>query len=118
MIDSTFKQEAKRFENSREKFEKGDAVLAKMSGHCAWPARIDDFTKNGRRIKCFFYGSHNTGTVDINQTIPFKNAFSIIRLINLRKTRDYAKGIREIEIQYGIPDELSALKETAPIDSN
>lgn len=111
VIDSTFKREARQFENSGGRFEYGQAVLAKMSGYAPWPARIEGFTKNGRRVKCFFYGSHNTGTVDINQVIPFKNAFSIIRLINLRNTRDFAKGVKEIEMQCGVPDELSALKE-------
>lgn len=115
IIDSTFKKEAKRFENSGEKFEKGDAVLAKMSGYCAWPSRIDGFTKNGRRMKCYFYGSHNTGTVDVNQAIPFKDAFSTIRLINLRNQTQFAKGIVEIEKERGIPDELSALSETPAI---
>lgn len=116
VIDSTFKREAKLFENSGEKFEKGEAVLAKMSGYCAWPARVDGFTQNGRRIRCFFYGSHNTGTVDTNQAIPFKNGFSIIRLIHLRNPQDFAKAVREIEMQNGVPDELSALRESAAIE--
>lgn len=115
VIDSTFKREAKLFENSGEKFQYGQEVLAKMTGYAPWPARVEGFTKNGRRIKCFFYGSHNTGTVDINQVIPFKNAFSIIRLINLRNPRDFAKGVKEIEMRCGVPDEFSALRETKAI---
>lgn len=115
VIDSTFKKEARTFENSEEKFQYGDAILAKMSGYCPWPARVDGFTQNGRRIKCYFYGSHNTGNVDLNQAIPFKNAFSIIRMINLRNQRDFAKGVKEIEMQYGVPDELSALREVESI---
>lgn len=82
-----------------------------MSGYCAWPSRIDGFTKNNRRMKCYFYGSHNIGTVDVNQAIPFKDAYSIIRLINLRKPPQFAKGVREVEIVYGIPHELSALRD-------
>lgn len=115
LIDSTFKNAAKKFENSGGKIEKGDAILAKMSGYCAWPAHVDGFTQNRRRIKCFFYGSHNIGSVDINQVIPFKEAFALIRLINLRNPRDFAKGVREIELKYGVPDELSALREIEAI---
>lgn len=115
LIDSTFKREAKQFENSGQKFEEGDAVLAKMSGYCAWPSHIDGFTKNGRRMKCYFYGSHNIGTVDVNQAIPFKDTFSIIRLINLRDPPQFAKGVKELELENGIPDELSALREVSAI---
>lgn len=89
--------------------------MAKFSGYCPWPTRVDGFTKDGRRIKCYFYGSHNTGSVDINQAIPFQNALEIIRLINLRNPRDFSKGVREIEIQNGVPDELSALREAEAI---
>lgn len=115
VIDTTFKKEAKQFENSGRKFEKGDAILAKMSGYCAWPSRIDGFTKNGRRIKCYFFGRHNIGSVDVNQAIPFKDAFSIIRLINLRNPPFFAKGFKELESYYEIPDEMSALREVPAI---
>lgn len=98
--------------------EKGEAVLAKMSGYCAWPSRIDGFTKNGRRIKCYFYGSHNIGSVDVNQAIPFKDTFSMIRLINLRNIPNFAKGIKEMEFELGIPDDQSALREVPAIVEN
>lgn len=84
--------------------------MSKMSGYTPWPARVDGFSKNGRRMTCFFYGSHNTGCVDVDQAIPFNNGFEIIKLINMRNPRDFAKGVREIELQHGVPEELSVLK--------
>lgn len=89
-----------------------------MSGYCAWPAHVKGFTQNGRRIKCFFYGSHNTGTVNTNQAIPFKNGVSIIQLINLRNPCDFAKGVREIERESGVPDELSVLRELGAVNND
>lgn len=115
LIDSTFKKEAGNFKNSRQKLEHGKVILAKMSGYCAWPARIDGFTQNGRRVKCYFYGSHNTGSVNIDQVIPFEDASETIRLINLRNPRDFAKGVKEVEIELGIPDDLSVLREATAI---
>lgn len=114
-IDRTFKTEAKNFAMSGTKFQIGDAVFAKFSGYCAWPSRCDGFTKNERRMKCYFYGTHNTGSVDICDVIPFQNAFEVTRLINLRNPRDFAKGVKEIEIEHGVPDELSALREAKAI---
>lgn len=115
LIDRTFKTEANKFAISGAKFKIGDPILAKFSGYCPWPSRLEGFTKNGRRIRCFFYGTHNTGSVDLNQAIPFRNSFEIIRLINLRNTRDFAKGVREIEIENGVPEELSSLREVGTI---
>lgn len=86
-----------------------------MKGFCAWPARVDGFSQNGRRLNCFFYGTHNTGSVNTNQTIPFEKSFGIIRLINLRKPQDFAKGVREIEVIMGVPAELSVVREDKQI---
>lgn len=111
IIDKTFKKELNEFQNSGKELEVGQAVLAKMSGYCPWPARIEGFTKNKLRMQCYFYGAMNRGTIDVSKTIPFENAFEIIRLINLRNTKDFAKGVKELEIEQGVPAELSSLKE-------
>lgn len=66
-------------------------------------------------MKCYFYGTHNTGSVDICDVIPFQNAFEVIRLINMRNPCDFAKAVKEIEIEHGVPDELSALREAKAI---
>lgn len=115
MIDDTFKKEVKTFEKNGKHFKIGDMVLAKMSGYGPWPSRVDGFTKNGLRAKCYFYGSNNNGSVDTNRMIPFEDASEIIRLINIRNPIDFAKGVREIEILNGIPHELSALRAIEPI---
>lgn len=87
-----------------------------MCGYCPWPAKIVGSTQNHRRVKCYFYGSHNNGTVDVNRVIPFEKGLEVIRLINLRHTKNFAKEIREIEIENGVPEELSALREMQSIE--
>lgn len=89
----------------------GQVVLAKMAGYCPWPARIEGFTKNRLRIKCYFYGTMNRGTVDTNKTIPFQNAHEMVRLINIRSPKYFAKGVKELEVEQGVPPELSSLRE-------
>lgn len=120
MIDRTFKQQLQDFQNTGQQLKIGDSVLAQMSGYRAWPAKIEDFTKNKTRVKCYFYGSHNRGTVDVTKAIPFADGFQTIRLINLRKKigpmKDFAKGIKELEIDQGVPENLSSLREFDVID--
>lgn len=94
----------------------GQAVLAKMVGYCPWPARITGFTKNRLRINCYFYGTMNNGTVDVNKTIPFQNAREVIRLINIRSPKFFAKGVKELETEQGVPPEISALRETESLE--
>lgn len=120
IIDKTFKQELQDYKKTGHHLKKGDPVLAQMSGYVAWPARIEDFTKNGKRLKCYFYGTHDRGTVDATRAIPFANGFQSIRLINLRKKigpmRDFAKGIKELEIEQNVPENLSSLRDFDTIE--
>lgn len=85
-----------------------------MSGYVPWPAKVEDFTKDRKRIKCYFYGTHNHGSVDTAKSIPFRNGFQSIRLINLRKKigpmKDFEKAVKEVEIEQGIPESLSCLR--------
>lgn len=89
----------------------GDMILAKMRGYSPWPARVSEFTASKKNIVCFFFGTQNTGSVGVNNVIPFANASEIVRLICLKNVNGFTKGVREIEIECGVPDALSCLNE-------
>lgn len=88
-----------------------------MKGYAPWPAKIHGFSKDGSKLKCYFYGSHNNGSVDRKNAVPFIDAYEIVRLIKLRQPRDFVKGILELEIENGIPSSLSSLNELAAISN-
>lgn len=115
-INSTFKNSLKEFEKSKLQLEIGDYVLSRMTGFLPWPSKITSFTKDKRRAMCYFYGSHNNGPVGVKQIIPFKDGFETIQLAKLRHLTDFNKGIREIEIENRIPEEMSSLREIAVIE--
>lgn len=116
MIDRTFNNDVARFRRSGKQLEIGDPIMTKMSGYPPWPADIKGFTKDKKRIKCYFYGSHNSGSVDYDKTIPFFDSFETIRLLCLRQPKDFEKGINEIEIKYGVPQHLSCLREIESVE--
>lgn len=116
MIDQTFKQQLKHCQQTgKQNFKLGDPILAQMSGYSPWPGRIEGFTKDKKFVKCYFYGSHNRGSVNVLRAIPFVDAFQCIRLLVLRKQighmKDFVKGIKELEIKHGVPISLSSLRE-------
>lgn len=78
-------------------------------------ARITSFTKDRRRAWCYFYGSHDNGCVESKEIIPFEHRFSTIRLIKVRNQTNFVKGVREIEIENGIPEHLSSVREELSI---
>lgn len=93
----------------------GDYVLARMKGYSPWPAQISTMTKNGCKANCYFFGANNNGSVDLRAIIPFENAFNVIRLLKCRKLKDFEKGVREVEIINGIPENMSSLREIESI---
>lgn len=120
MIDRTFKQHLQDFKKTGNQLKIGDPVLAQMSGYGPWPSLIEDFTKDKKRIKCYFFGSHDRGSVDITKAIPFADAYHVIRLITLRKKigylKEFVKSVKELEIQCGIPINLSSLRELESLE--
>lgn len=72
-----------------------------MKGYHAWPGKVIQFTSK-TRAEIYFFGSHNTGKVEISQICLFNNCLSYIRRILNRDEPDFIKGIKEAEILYGI----------------
>lgn len=118
LIDNSFKASLKDFQNSGKQLDVGDCVIARMRGYCPWPAKITGITKDRRRIKCYFYGSHDNGSVDAKQVIPFEDAHETIRLLCIRRPNEFIKGIREAELENGVPDELSCIRLTESVNCN
>lgn len=115
-INIAFETQLQIFHKSGIELKIGDPVLARMRGFDPWAARIVGFSNNKKTIKCYFFGTHNSGNVGSKSVLPFMNASDIIRLISLRNTPNFIKGINEIEIEFGIPRELSCLTECNAIE--
>lgn len=118
IINDAWKKCKTQFKSSDEIIEQNALVMAKMSGYSAWPSRINEFTKNGKRAHVYFFGSNNTGTVDVTEIVPFESCHEVIRLLLMRKLGQFLRGILEIERILGVPDELSLTKELYSIENN
>lgn len=101
----------KHFRSTGSSFEVNQFVLGQMKGYPPWPARIQGFTKDGSKLKCYFFGTHNTGSVDRKKAIPFGNAYNVVRLISLSMPSYFIKAVREVEALNGVPESQSSLNE-------
>lgn len=114
-FSTTFENQLQIFHKSETQLKIGDLILARMKGYDPWPARILGFKSNNKLIKCYFFGAHNTGDVGAKSAIPFDAAFETVRLVCLRNSNDFIKGIKEIEIESCVPEELSCLRDMFPL---
>lgn len=89
----------------------GDFVMAKMKTYSAWPGQVRGFTKDRKRVQIYFFGTNNIGSVDAKEIVAFDKCERVIRLLLLRMTGPFHKGILEIEVLLGISSEHSLLKE-------
>lgn len=80
-----------------------------MKGYAPWPGRVLNFTSNKKMVKCFFFGTHNEGPVGSKNIVPYQFARESVRLVLLRSPAFYSKGIKELEIEYSVPADLSRL---------
>lgn len=110
-ITASFENQLQIYHKSGIQPKVGDAVLARMRGYDPWPARIIGLKNKNKNVECYFYGAHNSGSVGSKNIIPFVDAFETVRLVCLRNPKNFVKGIQEIEIEFGVPTELSCLKE-------
>lgn len=110
-IDATFQKQLKIFHESGKQLNVGDAVVARMKGYLPWPGRVENFTSNNKTVNCYFFGTHDSGLVGSKNIIPFSFALETVRLVCLRSPNRYIKGVMEIEMACGVPDELSCMNE-------
>lgn len=115
-ITSSFENQLQHFHNGGTGLKIGDIIIARMRGYSPWPAKIEKFSANKKSFNCYFYGTHNSGPISTKNAIPFADAYPTIRLICLKSPPCFIKGIKEIETEYGIPSELSCLREINSIE--
>lgn len=114
-IDAAYQKELREFHESEIQLKIGDPVVARMKGYLPWPGRIENFSSNNKTINCFFYGTHNTGAVGSKSVMPFSFAVETVRLVCIRSPNQYIKGVKEIEVEHGVPEELSCLTDLKAI---
>lgn len=102
-----------KIQNKNKSLDVDEYVLAKMKSYSPWPAKITGFTKNRKKAYVYFYGTHNSGSVEVNEIAAFQDAGEVIRMLLPRHLICFEKGVVEIERELGIPDELSITKVNA-----
>lgn len=110
-INSSWNQCKKVFRASNQSLYIDDLVMAKMKSYSPWAGRITGYTKDKRRAYIEFFGTHDTGSVEIGEIVAFSACHETIRLLLLRKTSDFHKSIIEIESIMGVSEEMSLLIE-------
>lgn len=107
----------RKYKTTHSTLKEEDTIMAKMATYSPWPARIISFSSNRKRALVFFYGTANTGTVNVCEIIPFSECSNVIRLLLLRKISPFHKGIAQIERYMNVAPEFSLLKELYAIEN-
>lgn len=110
-INDAWKSCKKNFLDSNLAVNVNDIVMAKMKSYSAWPGQILTLATNKKRASIHFFGTNNRGSVDVKEIVPFEYSHDAIKLLLLRKTGPFHKGVLEIETILGVPPNLSLLKE-------
>lgn len=55
--------------NNNGKLKIGQFVITKMRSYAPWPGQIRTFSKNSKRAEIYFFGTDNTGMVDIHEIV-------------------------------------------------
>lgn len=115
MNNIAWKKCKEEFKASGLIIERNAIVMAKMQTYSAWPAKIEDFSKDGKRAHLYFFGTHNTGTVGVSEIVPFYRGREVIRLLLLRRVGPLHLGILEVERLLKVPPEESLTNEVVAI---
>lgn len=100
-----------KIENTNDEFKEGQVILAKMRGWTPWPCIIEKFTVNKKRAQVRFFGTNQTGTIEIKESVRMEKANEVIKLLLLRSLDFFWRGIREAEGVLGISEEYSVTRE-------
>lgn len=98
----------------KNEFCLNDIVMAKVRGFSPWPGKVVEIVKN--RMKIEFYGanvSEKFGFVNRDELAFFKNCVDLIQIIlerNPLKEHKFRKGVKEAEIDCGVPEILSIVE--------
>lgn len=111
LVNDAWKRCKNHSKSQKNTLKEGQYVMAKMKSFSTWPAKITGFTKNLNKAIVYFFGTHNSGSVEVKEITLFQESTEVIRLQLLRHSEFFAKGIREVETDLGIPLELSVTNE-------
>lgn len=107
LVNESWAETLREHKKSKFILKENDIIMGKMKGYSPWPGKIISFTKNRKRAQIYFYGTHNTGGVHVNEMAPYDNSRGVIRLQLLRILLGFTKGILEVETETNIPREFS-----------
>lgn len=110
-ISNSWSQCKKTFRTSNQSLNVDDLVMAKMKSYSPWAGQITGYTKDKSRAYILFFGTHDKGSVDVAEIVPFNQCHDAIRLLLMRNTSDFHKSIYEIERIMAVPAEMSLLNE-------
>lgn len=117
LADEKWRQVKRQQQHKKKELRIGEMVLSKMRTYAPWPSKILSFSKDGKRAQVFFYGTDNSGSVNMDEIVQFKDTTDVVRLLLRRNMPFFSRGVKTIEHLCGIPDELSLLREFAAIDN-
>lgn len=101
--------------NRNGKFILNDLVMAKLKGHKPWPSKIVEFV-NEKKVKVEFLGAKEDekfGFISTGELAHFSQSSDVIRLIlqmEFAIKPHFIKGIRIVELIFGVPPDLSLIK--------
>lgn len=98
----------------KNKLSINDLVMSKLRGFLPWPSKVLGITKRKTfdEIKVEFYGAEpfeRFGFVKINEVAYFKDCIDLIKVILRRNPLKFIKGVKEVEVIFGLPESLSIL---------
>lgn len=111
LVNESWKEIVRQKKQSKIILKENDIIMAKMKGYSPWPGKIVSFSKNRKRAEVYFYGSHNKGSVDVNDMVLFEDSHKVIRFQLLRVLSEFKKGILEVEYEMNVPNESSITNE-------
>lgn len=94
-------------EKKIDSFVIGDDVLAKQKYSVPWPSKV--IAIRSKCVDVFFYGDGRNGAVKRDEIYSVVDSHEVILDCLRRKIPTYLEGIKEMEKEHQIPDELSLL---------
>lgn len=84
-------------------------VLSKMKSYSPWPSKLVAVKNNKALV--YFFGTNNHGEVKTADVIRFEDGPELIKVLSMKKIKDYRKAVREAELFMSVPPEKSILNE-------
>lgn len=98
-------------DNINDKLQEGQIVLAKMKGWTPWPSMIEKLTTNRKRAQVLFFGTNQTGSVEVKECVRMEKSNEVIRLLLMRSLDFFRRGVLEAEGILDIDEDNSITRE-------